>query len=107
MNGAAPLAMSLCERIAVSSSLPTTWPPPSVAGPPTNSNARAGVLETEDASSVAATDTAVPVHLAGLQSGRALNESRESSSSTDVSWNSQSARGTRNLDWCPVDAAAA
>eukprot|EP00982_Pelagococcus_subviridis_P003654 27458-Pelagococcus_subviridis.AAC.6 len=77
--------MSLCERIACSRSFPTTCPPPSVAGPPTKSIARAGCDGTELDSSVAATATAVPVHRAGRQSGSALNGSRESSSSTLVS----------------------
>ena len=98
MNGAASLAMSLCERIACSKSLPTTAPPPSVAGPPTNKSARAAAAGRADESTAAAHATAVPVHRAGRHSGSAEKLSRCKFSRIALSENSHSDKGARNLE---------
>mmetsp|Transcript_13764 Transcript_13764/g.45514 ORF Transcript_13764/g.45514 Transcript_13764/m.45514 type:complete len:206 (-) Transcript_13764:588-1205(-) len=97
MKGAASFTISLCDLMACSKSLPTTAPPPSVAGPPTNKSARAGADGHVAARSVAAHAMAVPVHRAGLHSGSAGKESRCNPSRIADSVNSHSDKGAKNF----------
>mmetsp|Transcript_12656 Transcript_12656/g.38167 ORF Transcript_12656/g.38167 Transcript_12656/m.38167 type:complete len:224 (+) Transcript_12656:2002-2673(+) len=91
------------------SSFPTTWPKPSVVGPPTNSMMRTAPLPLASAASVspAATCRAAPVHREGRSSAGVVKASRCSSSSTSDSASSQSLNGRIKRLCCAAAAAAA